>query len=114
MSTTSANMHGQEPGGERGPYMAAEPNISGMARLLYIVGGVGVASWGLWGADPGWTMWTWLAVGGCILVQGPDWLLPRSRRSLAQEGIESELNAFPARGGRFFSSVLNCPFQSTG
>lgn len=50
--------------------MAAESNISGMARLLYITGGVGVASWGLWGADPGWTMWTWLVLGGCILVLG--------------------------------------------
>jgi len=70
MSVTSANMHGPESGGERGQSMAAESNISGMARLLYIAGGVGVASWGLWGADPGWTMWTWIVLGGCILVLG--------------------------------------------
>jgi hypothetical protein len=50
--------------------MAAEPNIVGMARLLYIVGGVGLASWGLWGADPGWTQWTWLTAGGIVLVLG--------------------------------------------
>jgi hypothetical protein len=50
--------------------MAAEPNIVGMARLLYIVAGVGLASWGLWGADPGWTQWTWLALGGVVLVLG--------------------------------------------
>jgi Inner membrane protein YgaP-like, transmembrane domain len=50
--------------------MAAEPNIAGMARLLYIVAGVGLASWGLWGADPGWTQWTWLILGGAVLVLG--------------------------------------------
>jgi hypothetical protein len=50
--------------------MAAEANVSGMARLLYIVAGVGLASWGLWGADPGWTQWTWLVSGACVLVLG--------------------------------------------
>jgi hypothetical protein len=50
--------------------MAAEPNVSGMARLIYVVAGAAVASWGLWGADQGWTQWTWLAVGGALLVLG--------------------------------------------
>jgi hypothetical protein len=50
--------------------MAAEPNVSGMARLLYLVGGAAVASWGLWGADLGWTQWTWLALGGVLMVLG--------------------------------------------
>jgi hypothetical protein len=50
--------------------MAAEPNVSGMARLLYLVGGAAVASWGLWGADLGWTQWTWLALGGVLTVLG--------------------------------------------
>ena len=50
--------------------MAAEPNVSGMARLLYIVAGAAGASWGLWGADPGWTQWTWLALGGAVLILG--------------------------------------------
>lgn len=50
--------------------MAAQPNIAGMARLLYIVAGVGIASWGLWGADQGWTQWTWLLLGGVVLVLG--------------------------------------------
>jgi hypothetical protein len=64
-------MHGPQNSGERGQHnMAAEPNIVGMARLLYIVAGLGVASWGLWGADPGWTQWTWLAVGAFVLVLG--------------------------------------------
>jgi hypothetical protein len=50
--------------------MAAEPNIAGMARLIYLVAGVAVASWGLWGADQGWTQWAWLALGGALLVLG--------------------------------------------
>jgi len=50
--------------------MGAEPNVAGMARLLYVVAGVGVAGWGLWGADPGWTQWTWLALGAVLLVLG--------------------------------------------
>lgn len=50
--------------------MAAEPNVAGMARLLYLAGGAAVASWGLWGADPGWTQWTWLVLGGALLVLG--------------------------------------------
>jgi hypothetical protein len=50
--------------------MAAEPNMAGMARLLYIVAGVGLASWALWGADAGWTQWTWLVLGGAVLVLG--------------------------------------------
>lgn len=41
-----------------------------MARLLYVVAGAAVASWGLWGADQGWTQWTWLALGGASLVLG--------------------------------------------
>ena len=50
--------------------MAAEPNIAGMARLLYTLLGAALASWGLWGADQGWTQWTWLALGGVILALG--------------------------------------------
>jgi Protein of unknown function (DUF2892) len=50
--------------------MAAEPNVSGMARLIYLVAGIAVASWGLWGADQGWTQWAWLALGGALLVLG--------------------------------------------
>jgi len=50
--------------------MATQPNVTGMARLLYIVAGVGLAAWGLWGADQGWTQWTWLVLGGVLLVLG--------------------------------------------
>jgi hypothetical protein len=50
--------------------MAAEPNVVGVARLLYLVAGAAVVSWGLWGADQGWTQWAWLALGGTLLVLG--------------------------------------------
>ena len=50
--------------------MAAEPNVAGVARLLYLAAGAAVASWGLWGADQGWTQWSWLVLGGALLVLG--------------------------------------------
>ena len=50
--------------------MAAQPNVAGMARLLYVVAGAGLASWGLWGANQGWTRWAWLLFGGIVLVLG--------------------------------------------
>ena len=50
--------------------MAAEPNIAGMVRLLYLVGGAALAAWGLWGADQGWTQSSWLILGGALLVCG--------------------------------------------
>jgi len=50
--------------------MAAQPNVAGIARLLYFVGGLAVASWGLWGADAGWTQWSWLALAGVLVVLG--------------------------------------------
>ena len=50
--------------------MAAEPNVAGMARLLYLVVGAAFASWGLWGADLGWKQWAWLIWGGGLIVLG--------------------------------------------
>jgi len=50
--------------------MAAQPNVAGMARLLYVVAGAGLAGWGLWGADQGWTQWAWMSLGGVVLVLG--------------------------------------------
>jgi len=35
-----------------------------------VVAGAAVASWGLWGADHGWTQWSWIAMGGALLVLG--------------------------------------------
>jgi hypothetical protein len=48
--------------------MAAVPNVTGMARLLYFVAGVALVSWGLWGANQGWTQWSWLVLGGALVV----------------------------------------------
>jgi len=50
--------------------MPAEPNVVGMARIFYVLFGAAMSGWGLWGADPGWTQWTWLALGGVLLVLG--------------------------------------------
>jgi hypothetical protein len=50
--------------------MAAVPNVTGMARLLYFVAGAAVVSWGLWGASQGWTQWSWLVLGGALVVLG--------------------------------------------
>jgi hypothetical protein len=68
--------------------MAAQANIAGMARLLYIVAGAGAASWGLWGAGQGWPQWAWLALGGALLVLGAigysplhAWLLKNAQKA---------------------------------
>jgi Protein of unknown function (DUF2892) len=50
--------------------MPAEQNVAGMARLSYLVAGAALAGWGLWGADPGWTQWSWLALGALLLILG--------------------------------------------
>ncbi len=50
--------------------MPAESNVGGIARLSYIVAGAALASWGLWGADKGWTQWAWLSLGGVLLILG--------------------------------------------
>ena len=50
--------------------MSAVPNVTGIARLAYVVAGAAISGWGLWGADSGWTQWSWLAVGGLLLVLG--------------------------------------------
>jgi len=55
---------------KRGHGMPAEANVAGVARLLYIAAGVAISSWGLWGADAGWTQWSWLALGGLLLILG--------------------------------------------
>jgi hypothetical protein len=41
-----------------------------MARVLYLAGGTAFSIWELWGADQGWSQWTWLAAGGLLLVFG--------------------------------------------
>jgi hypothetical protein len=53
-----------------GRRMAAQPNVAGIARLLYVAAGAALVAWGLWGADQGWTQWAWLLLGGIVLVLG--------------------------------------------
>ena len=67
---SSVKMHDAGKGHQKGQGMTAQANVAGMARLLYVVAGAAAASWGLWGADQGWTQWTWLALGGVVLVLG--------------------------------------------
>lgn len=50
--------------------MPAQPNVAGIARLTYLVAGAAMAMWALWGADPGWTQWSWLALGALLLILG--------------------------------------------
>jgi ABC-type transport system involved in cytochrome c biogenesis permease subunit len=50
--------------------MGAQPNVSGMARFLYVVVGVAAAGWGIWGGSAGMTQWFWLALGGSSMVLG--------------------------------------------
>jgi hypothetical protein len=50
--------------------MAAQPNVAGIARLLYVVVGLAAAGWGEWGADQGWTQWAWMSLGGVSLILG--------------------------------------------
>jgi hypothetical protein len=66
---SSAKMHGFGIPHE-GRRMAAQPNVSGIARLLYVATGAALVAWGLWGADQGWTQWVWLLLGGTVLVFG--------------------------------------------
>jgi hypothetical protein len=50
--------------------MAAQPNVAGMARLLYVVAGLGLIGWGLWSVPGGWQRLAWVIVGGAIEVCG--------------------------------------------
>ena len=43
--------------------MAAQPNVAGMARLLYVVAGVGLVGWGLWSVAGGWQRLAWVIAG---------------------------------------------------
>ena len=50
--------------------MAAQPNATAVARLLYFVGGVAAVGWALWGSENSWIQWVWLAFGGAAVVFG--------------------------------------------
>jgi fatty acid desaturase len=50
--------------------MAALPNLGGMSRAGYVVAGIALAAWGLFGANAGWVEVLWLVVGGTLIVEG--------------------------------------------
>ena len=50
--------------------MAAVPNLGEMLRVGYVVAGVGLAAWGLFGADAGWARALWAVLGGVLIVEG--------------------------------------------
>ncbi len=50
--------------------MAAEPNIGAARRAIYVLGGVAVALWGVFGADAGWAKLLALFAGGALVVEG--------------------------------------------
>jgi len=50
--------------------MAAQPNATAVARLLYFVSGVAAVGWALWGSAHSWIQWLWLALGGVAVVLG--------------------------------------------
>ncbi len=50
--------------------MAAVPNLSGNMRAGYVLVGVGLAAWGLFGADAVWARVLLLVAGGALIVEG--------------------------------------------
>ncbi len=50
--------------------MTAVPNLSGMSRTGYVLAGVGLTSWGLFGVDAGWAKLLLLLIGGALIVEG--------------------------------------------
>jgi len=47
--------------------MAAQPNLSGIARSVYVVAGLGLMAWGFFGVESAWLRLA-APVGGAILV----------------------------------------------
>ncbi|HJY86057.1 MAG TPA: YgaP-like transmembrane domain [Candidatus Acidoferrales bacterium] len=50
--------------------MAALSNLGGMSRGAYVVVGIALAAWGLFGANAGWVKLFWLVLGGTLIVEG--------------------------------------------
>ncbi len=64
--------------------MPAEPNLTGIARLVVLGAGVAMASWALWGADEGWHQIVWLILGGVCLVLSVIGYLPLIPKKVAK------------------------------
>ena len=50
--------------------VAVVPNLGGMARVGYVLAGVALAGWGLFGANAVWVKILSLALGGALIVEG--------------------------------------------
>lgn len=50
--------------------MAATSNLGFPARGAYILAGLGIALWGLYGADAAWARIFWLVLGSAVLLEG--------------------------------------------
>ncbi len=50
--------------------MAGLPNLGGKARGGYVLTGVGLAAWGLFGAEAGWARILSAVAGGVLIVEG--------------------------------------------
>ncbi|HEX2712236.1 MAG TPA: hypothetical protein VHM88_08440 [Candidatus Acidoferrales bacterium] len=50
--------------------MAAIPNLGAMARVGYVLAGVALACWGVFGADATWARILCGVLGGVLIVEG--------------------------------------------
>jgi hypothetical protein len=50
--------------------MAAIPNLSGQWRAGYVLAGVVLTAWGLFGAQANWAILLLLVLGGLLIVEG--------------------------------------------
>ena len=50
--------------------MAVVPNLGGVTRAVYVLLGVALAAWGLFGAEADWARITWAVIGGALIVEG--------------------------------------------
>jgi hypothetical protein len=50
--------------------MAVVPNLGGIARVGYVLAGVALTGWGLFGVDAAWAKTSLLVIGGALIVEG--------------------------------------------
>ena len=53
-----------------GAPLPAKPNLEGMPRFLYVVVGLALMGWGLFGAQTGWMRIAFPWLGAFVLVEG--------------------------------------------
>ncbi len=50
--------------------MALTPNLAGKWRAVYLLAGMALALWGLFGAQGSWARIALLVIGGVVIVEG--------------------------------------------